>query len=115
MNLPNITKVPKGAIMQILYGAILGLIADLLLEASVWNIPDNPLGTRIEWGIPFYYKYPEITGIAGDDLVLLVITLMMFFGLLLKKRPVWYTLGFFAGWYISSNEDFYHKLGLPHP
>lgn len=93
---------PARFIISLGIGFALGVIADVIMQ----YIYRNFIAMHIEpaWGsrppIPFwYYKYPDIKRIAWDDLFMTIITIAMLFT---KKFVL--TLGFFLGWYISSNE-----------
>jgi len=95
-------------IMQLAIGFIFGVIADLIMEALVWTTNRKTGWGNLEVGFQFYYKWPSLTVISYDDLVLLAITIAAFF-----TRKFWLVFGFFFGWYISSNEQLYDIIAIP--
>lgn len=100
---------PARFLVSLGIGFAIGVIADLIMEYVYRNflagVMEPQLGSRWEIGFPFYYAYPELTSIAWDDVILLVITMLMLF----SKRFVT-TLGFFLGWYVSTNIGFYQQI-----
>lgn len=99
--------IPK-VLITLAIGFIFGVIADFIMEALVWaTAPEKGWGC-LEIGFSFYYKKPDITCISYDDLILLGVTIAAFF-----TRKLWLVLGFFLGWYISSNEMLYHAIAVP--
>lgn len=100
-------KPTKQRLITFVLWFIYGIIADILFEALV-KFTSGDAGTwgRLEVGFPFYVGH-DTTSIAYDDLILLAVTLFFIF-----TRKVWKGLGFFFGWYVSSCQDFYSRLGL---
>lgn len=87
----------------------LGVMLDMILEAITRYMFEagQGLATRYDLGFKFWVLTDapdELTHtIAGDDIVLLIITLAI--GLVYKiawKKRVYAMMGFFFGWYMSS-------------
>ena len=93
--------------IEITIGFLVGVMVDIFLEAIVHQLIKE-FGGRWEIGYPIYYTHPDVTSIAYDDILLIVISVATIF---LKK--IWFTIGFSLGWYISSCHDFYGRLGFP--
>jgi len=99
-------KSPARFIVSLGIGFALGVIVDIIMEYIALKAY-TPLSGRLEVGFSIYYGFPEVTSIAYDDLIMILITVLMLFS---KKFVT--TLGFFLGWYISSNEQLASRLGL---
>lgn len=97
---------PARFIVSLAIGFGMGVIMDIILEYIAMKVY-TPLQNSLEIGFPFYYKFPERTSIPYDDVIMIGATIFLLF----IKRFVT-TLGFFLGWYISSNEQLASKLGL---
>lgn len=108
-SLLNPLKPSKNRIINFLIYLVLGIIADLALEAVVlWTSNGKGWGS-LEVGFPFYIGH-DITSIAYDDLILLAVSLVLVF-----SKQVWKGMAFFIGFYMSSCGDFYGKFGFPKP
>lgn len=115
--LKTATESPKTVVMQLLIGGAIGVLIDFFMEFLMWSglskwiseqeaIPD-----RLEVGFPFYIGH-DMTSIAWDDVILLIITLgMLLFGWFRKR--FWFIIGFFFGWYGSSCLGLYDALLKP--
>lgn len=84
----------------------LGVVLDIIFEWLARNVIKQ-LQTRVEVGFPFWALAPEgeggRTSIAYDDIILILITALIFFiyKIRLKNRAI-AAAGFFFGWYASS-------------
>lgn len=113
----SITESPKTVVMQLLIGGAIGVLIDLFLEFIMWHglgdliKKQEWMPERLEVGFPFYATH-DITSIAWDDVLLLIITIgMLFFGWFRKR--FWFIIGFFFGWYGSSSLGLYNALLKP--
>jgi len=97
---------PARFLVSLGIGFAIGVIADIIMEYIALKAY-TPLSGRLEVGFSIYYGFPEVTSIAYDDVIMIIATIAMLF----TKRFVT-TLGFFLGWYISSNEQLASRLGL---
>lgn len=93
--------------IQITIGFVVGVLVDIFLEAIVHQVVKE-LGGRLEVGVPLYYTHPDVTSIAYDDALLIVISVLTIFA-----KKIWFTIGFSLGWYLSSCHDFYGILRFP--
>lgn len=90
-------------------GAILDMIVHALYSAFIAEGWEKVAGSRSP--VPFYYyRYPPeeydwASTLAWDDLFLFILTFLV-----LLSKKVWFTVGFFFGWYVSSNEELYARL-----
>jgi len=99
---------PARFIVSLGIGFALGVILDLIMEYVYRNFLagtiEGQLGSRWEVGFPFYMGH-DVTSIAWDDVIMLIITVFMLF-----SRKFVTTLGFFLGWYLSSCYGWYQQI-----
>jgi len=94
-------------LMHLGIGFVLGVIVDLILQKLAWTfLPEDKPALNI--GFPFFISHPEMTYLPWDDLLLLVITVVALF-----TKKFWLVIGFFLGWYISSDQNLYGALIAP--
>jgi len=94
-------------LIHVAIGFVVGVIADIILEWLVVSTSETGWG-QLETGFSIYYKDPAMTYIPYDDLILLIVTIIALF-----TKKFWVVIGFFLGWYISSNEGLYGKIVAP--
>lgn len=109
-------KSPARFIVSLGIGFAVGVIVDLVTEYVYRKFidPEGKYGTS---PVPFYYYFlvepigDPAHNLKWDDLFLLILTIVFLF-----TRKFVFTLGFFLGWYVSSNQHFYGMIEeLPSP
>lgn len=112
----EITQKPTRAIVHFGLGFAVGAIVDMILALIYRQIApewEEIAGKRSP--LPFYYyRYPPeehewAATAAWDDFFLVIITIgMLVLGWF--KKGLLFTLGFFLGWYVSTNEELLTKF-----
>lgn len=69
--------------------------------------PELPAGPPMIWGVSIF---PDGRDLMYDEVLLIIITLVT-----LVSKKLWFTIGFFLGWYTSDYLGLYSALGIPVP
>jgi len=113
--LKTATGSPITVVKQLAIGGAVGVLVDFFVTwiytAFLAETVQGTLGDRLEVGFPFYMGH-DVTSIAWDDVLLIILTLgMLLFGWFRKR--FWFIIGFGLGWYGSSCLNLYGALLKP--
>jgi len=107
----------KRTVVHLGIGAALGALLDIILTYIMTNfiykwMQDNSPDPAT-WTKPCFEGFsifPDQTCLYYDEVLLIVITVFMFF-----SKKLWLVVGFFLGWYFSRYLGLYAALNLPTP
>ena len=91
-------------------GAAIGAIVSIVMHYIQLFVINKYMAAYAKFDGYSIYPNQTVKAIYVEDIVLILATV----GLLFSKK-LWFTVGFFLGWYGSNYMGFYTALGLPQP